>query len=84
MKYELTVFGLDHTETLRSEVWGDTPRVGDLVTIHPDDFPSERSILAARVVGIQRVIRPAVDPPGAPRSTCLRTTHVAVTARAGE
>lgn len=79
--YTLTVIAADHRTTeFKSVVWGETPRVGDLVTVHPDDAPSDRSV-TAHVTGVQRVIRQHVDPPGAPRTVGLRTTHVAVTAK---
>jgi hypothetical protein len=78
-RYTLTVYAADRrTQVFQEPVFdpSETPRVGDLVTAHLDDYAT----VVARVTGVQRVLRPIVDPPGAPRTPGLSTTHVAVTA----
>lgn len=80
--YDLTIIAADRrTRLFQAPIFdpNETPRVGDIVTVHPDDTPSDRS-LTARVTGCQRVLKPHVDPPGSPLTPGLRTTHVAVTA----
>jgi hypothetical protein len=65
---------------LRAECHGETPAVGDLVTAHPDGVWSDRTV-TARVTGVHRVLKPVVDPPGAPLTRGMQTTYVAVTAK---
>lgn len=58
MTYLLTVHArIGPARVLGSwRVTGETPSVGDLVTVHPDYEPSGRS-LTAKVTGVQRVIK---------------------------
>lgn len=79
MTFQLTVYGRAGRCLLETPCHGETPNAEDLVTVHPDGEPSERTV-TARVTGVQRVLRAVVDPPGAPLTRGVQTTHVAVTA----